>query len=213
MTGYDVRGAPSRGLVDRTVARAQRDLAGATLTKLRAKAVAWRNGLGGLLVGLAGFGLVKGRTDIGELAPGYATFAGASLLVAVLAGGIGAMWILRAAHGSLSTSAMKDVAAGRSRDPIRDVDIKEAQESARALTLGGWAIGICAGFLVLAVGVTWYGPTKDQPQIAVTTPAGDGCGKVVRLRDGELTLKTSAGEQEIVLANATGLRVVEKCGS
>src|ERR687897_994973 len=106
MTNYVVKGAATKGPSDRAVARAQLTLAKDYLVKVRAKALAWRNGLGALLVGLIGFGLIKGRTDVGELAASYATIVGLALLASLIAGALAAVWLLRAAHGSLSGASM-----------------------------------------------------------------------------------------------------------
>ncbi|WP_327398223.1 hypothetical protein [Streptomyces phaeochromogenes] len=39
------------------------------LGRVREVAVAWRIGLGAILAGLVGFGLIKGRSDVGQAAP------------------------------------------------------------------------------------------------------------------------------------------------
>ncbi|GAA3536794.1 hypothetical protein [Kribbella ginsengisoli] len=211
MTRYVVKGFAGNSPSDRVLAKAQLSLAKDYLVTVRARAVAWRNGLGALLAGLVGFGLVKGRTDVGELATPYATAAGLALLVSLVAGALAAVWLLRAAHGSLSGASMTQLMQKQSPDPVRDAENEEAEASAGALRAGCYAVGFCAGFLVLAVGVTWYGPAKDQPKVTVVTPAGDRCGEVVELAGGVLTLKTSAGQQDVRLSDAGGLRVVEKC--
>jgi hypothetical protein len=69
------------------------------LSRVRAAALAWRNGLGALLGGIIGFSLIKGRSDIGQLTIPWSISAGVLLLGALLAGGYGAMHLLRAAHG------------------------------------------------------------------------------------------------------------------
>lgn len=69
------------------------------LGRVREVAVAWRNGLGAILAGLVGFGLIKGRSDVGQAAPQWAVTAGLLLLAALAAGGFGALSLLRAAHG------------------------------------------------------------------------------------------------------------------
>lgn len=60
-TAADLRAAQERDELLRT-----------ELPRVRQAATAWRNGLGALLAGLVGFGLIKGRSDVRELATGWA---------------------------------------------------------------------------------------------------------------------------------------------
>src|SRR5512144_240910 len=99
MTNIQVSRAKTTGPRDRLVARAQRRLPTDELPRVRAMALAWRNGLGALLAGLIGFGLVKGRTDVGELASPYGPLVGALLVLSLVAGSIAVVLLLRAAHG------------------------------------------------------------------------------------------------------------------
>lgn len=69
------------------------------LGRVREVAVAWRNGLAAILAGLVGFGLIKERRDVGQAAPQWAVTAGLLLLAALVAGGLGALSLLCAAHG------------------------------------------------------------------------------------------------------------------
>ncbi|WP_225101591.1 hypothetical protein [Streptomyces sp. CoH27] len=59
-------------------------------------------GLAALFVGLLGFGLVKGRTGVGELASPYDALVGGALLLCLLCGTLCALLLLllRAAHGA-----------------------------------------------------------------------------------------------------------------
>jgi hypothetical protein len=204
-----VRGAKSRGQTDRVGARVQLDLAKGSLVKVRAKALAWRNGLGALLAGLIGFGLIKGRTDVGELAAPYAVIAGLALLAALAAGALAALALLSAAHGPLSDGLTEKLM--NSPDPLSDLEQEETTAATKSLNRGVLAVGFCAGLLVLAVAVTWYGPAKEPSKVSVTTPAGVVCGTVAKLEGGSLTVKTSAGDQLVPMSTATGLRVVDSC--
>ncbi|WP_326757572.1 hypothetical protein OHB35_01820 [Streptomyces phaeochromogenes] len=69
------------------------------LGRVREVAVAWRIGLGAILAGLVDFRLIKGRSDVGQAAPQWAVTAGLLLLAALVAGGLGALSLLCAAHG------------------------------------------------------------------------------------------------------------------
>jgi hypothetical protein len=121
--------------------------------RVRAAALAWRNGLGGLLVALVGFSLIRGRSDVTTLAPGWGRLVGVLLLAALAAGVGGALQLLRAAHGRL---AVTPVAA---LPPAPLGDHQEAVAAVRALRAGVVLVLLCTALLVAAVGVTWYAPS------------------------------------------------------
>ncbi|TDC28598.1 hypothetical protein E1211_27585 [Micromonospora sp. 15K316] len=130
------------------------------LTRVRAAALAWRNGLAGLLAALVGFSLIRGRSDVGALAPGWGALVGVLLLGAVAAGVAGALALLRAAHGPL---AVTPVAA---LPPAPLGDHQEALTAARSLRVGVRLVLVCTAALVAAVGVTWYAPGRTAPPAA-----------------------------------------------
>ncbi|GAA2680192.1 hypothetical protein [Nonomuraea recticatena] len=173
------------------------------LPRVRAAATAWRNGLAGLLAGLLGFSLIKGRSDVSRLAPPWDVVVGGLLLAALLAGAFGAFMLLWAAHGRPAAVERRKLKAGDDHD--------EAMRARRALDRGIVLTLLCTALLVAAVGVTWYGPAKDAPRLQVTTPDGDVCGSIVRMARGTLTLKTAGGETGVELATTTGIRAVETC--
>lgn len=175
------------------------------LPRVREAAVAWRNGLGALLAGLIGFGLVKGRSDISQLAAGWAVVVGLLLLASLTAGAAGALLLVRAAHGSPLR------APTRNPQPARIADHLEALAGAKALRWGVLATVCCTLLLVAAVGTTWYGPGREKPSLLVQTPAGPVCGAVVRLHQGVLVLKTAVGEQRVNMRTAKGLAAVDAC--
>lgn len=175
------------------------------LPRVRAVAAAWRNGLGALLVGLIGFGLIKGRSDVGQLAPSWAAGVGAILLAAVLVGAMGAVLLLRAAHGRPFATSAREMFSPRAADHV------EAVTSAKALLWGMFATLGCVLLLVTAVGATWYGPEKSKPAVQITTGAVTVCGSVVRLTHGTLVLKTKAGEVSTDISTALTLQAVDSC--
>jgi len=175
------------------------------LPRVRATAAAWRNGLGALLVGLIGFGLIKGRSDVGQLAPSWAVIVGALLLAALLVGAAGAALLLRAAHGRPFVTSAREMLSPRAADHV------EAVTSAQALLWGMIATLGCVFLLVAAVGATWYGPEKSEPVVRVATGTGTVCGSVVRLAHGTLVLKTKAGEVAVDLSTALTLEAVDSC--
>ncbi|MGW1957010.1 hypothetical protein ACWCPI_30370 [Streptomyces sp. NPDC001920] len=205
-----VRPGPPAGPADQVAARQDYQLVKDSLPRVRAAALAWRNGVGALLAGLIGFGLLKGRTDVRQLASPYDAVVGLLLLVALLAGTAAAVLLLRAAHGRPAATTVEEYRA-HSGGSALGADHTEALRAAGALFWGVVLSLSCTALLVTAVGVTWYGPAKKGPVIEVTTPAGARCGEVVRMTAGRLTLKTDSGEVTIDLTRSDGLRAVDSC--
>lgn len=175
------------------------------LDRVRTAAVAWRNGLGALLAGLIGFGLLKGHSDISVLALPAAVTVGVLLLVALASGTVGALKLLRSAHGrprvvEWSRSQSESVAAHT-----------EALESARSLRAGIAATIACAWFLVAAVAVSWYGPQRSGPSIRVTTGNTAVCGEKARVDARGIVLSTDHGEQTITTDVVRNLAPVTSC--
>ncbi|MEV6811752.1 hypothetical protein [Micromonospora sp. NPDC051296] len=137
------------------------------LDRVRAAALAWRNGLGGLLVALVGFSLIRGRSDISTLAPGWGALVGVLLLAAVAAGVAGALALLRAAHGPLSVAPVGTL------PPAPLGDHREAMAAARALRTGVRLVLLCTALLVAAVGVTWYAPAAIGPATGTVSAPAD----------------------------------------
>jgi hypothetical protein len=192
--------------IERNTQRLMKD----ELPRVRASALAWRNGLAALLVGIIGFSLVRGRSDISSLESPYTVIVGVLLLGALVTGIVAALFLLRAAHGRPWASP---VAADPEVDysSVTAVEHAEALSAAKALTTGLVLGLVCTAMLAAAVGTTWYGPAKDGPRISVDTPTGTWCGEVVRLRSGMLTLKTAAGEVNVELRSASTIQAVDTC--
>ncbi|MFC7760951.1 hypothetical protein ACFQY4_25175 [Catellatospora bangladeshensis] len=89
------------------------------LARVRAAAASWRNGIGGLLAAVAGFGIVKGRSDIGELTPPWARAVGVLLLLALVIGTAGALSLIRAATGWLRLLPMDEFHSPRTTSMSR----------------------------------------------------------------------------------------------
>ncbi|GAB7110957.1 hypothetical protein JCM4814A_92750 [Streptomyces phaeofaciens JCM 4814] len=176
------------------------------LTRVREAAVAWRNGLGALLAALIGFSLIKGRADIGQLSQGWAVGVGVALLAALIAGAVGALLLIRAAHGRPRIASADTVLPGRAADHM------EALAAATMLRRGITLTLLCTAFLVAAVATTWYGPARHRPALRITTPAGTVCGSVVRVDRGTLVLRTADGEIATDLTTASAVQAVETCG-
>jgi hypothetical protein len=175
------------------------------LSRVRTAAAAWRNGLGVLLAGLVGFGLIKGRSDVSTLTPAAAIVVGILLLLALLAGAMGALWLLRASFGRPSVVTVGLLPPG----PVSEH--QEALASARGLRRGIAATIACAALLVGAVGITWYGPPRAEPALLVNTGTGSVCGSVAGVSAGILMLETADGEDSIWLDSVLGMRPVDSC--
>jgi hypothetical protein len=197
---------------DRRTARAIRDLLAGELPRVRAAALAWRNGLGALLAGLIGFGLIKGRSDVTQLEPAAAVGVGVLLLAALTVGAVAAVLLMRAAHGRPSTASVPEVVDRTANDPGEGGRLAEAKASARALRRGVILSFLCTALLCAALGLTWYGPAKDKPRIEVRPTDGAAlCGEVVSLADGKLALKTEQGQLTVDLTKANGMSAVDSC--
>ncbi|GAB3862456.1 hypothetical protein GCM10029963_68700 [Micromonospora andamanensis] len=147
-----LRPGPPATLTDLRRAQELAALLRGELDRVRAAALAWRNGLGGLLVALVGFSLIRGRSDVSTLAPGWGALVGVLLLAAIMAGVAGALALLRAAHGPLSVTSVAEL------PPAPLGEHREALAAARALRFGVLLVLLCTALLIAAVGVTWYAP-------------------------------------------------------
>ncbi|MGW0792541.1 hypothetical protein ACWD04_31070 [Streptomyces sp. NPDC002911] len=195
---------------DRAAAHRMRQALAEELPKVREAALAWRNGLAGLFVGLLGFGLVKGRTDVGKLASPYDALVGGTLLLSLVCGAVGALHLLRAAHGMPVATPLAPVPGGSAAVPYAG-DHVEAGRALRAMRRGVALTMACGALLVAGVALTWYGPGKEKPQLLVKTPAGTECGEPKRTERGVVVLKTDTGEMRVSLADATAVMAVDIC--
>ncbi|MFE2532113.1 hypothetical protein [Streptomyces sp. NPDC059371] len=175
------------------------------LPRVRAAALAWRNGLAALLAGLVGFGLVKGRSDVSGLDEHWAAAVGALLLTALLLGASAAVWLMSAAHG------LPEVVAVDGLHSRTAADHAEAVRSAKRLRRGIGATFCCAAALVAAVGATWYGPAAASPGVRVITPKGVLCGSSLRVGAHGPVLTAPDGKSERAVRIPATVRVGEPC--
>ena len=149
------------------------------LARVRAAAASWRNGIGGLLAAVAGFGIVKGRSDIGELTPPWARAVGVLLLAALVIGTVGALSLIRAATGRPRMLPVHEFHSPAYHEHVEAVLSVRALRRGIALALAG------AALLVAAVAATWYGPARPAgsaaeparvPQMHVLVVVGLGHG-------------------------------------
>ncbi|MBA2807792.1 hypothetical protein E0500_010310 [Streptomyces sp. KM273126] len=195
---------------DRRAARRAQELLANELPLARKAAQAWSLGLAGLFVGLLGFGLVKGRTDVSKLAAPYGVSVGAALLLSLLCGTAGALLLLRAAHGAPRMVRLP-LGTGTAPAVLEAGDHLETLSTVRALRLGILLTLVCGAALVGSVGLTWYGPVTEDPRLVVRTNSDSVCGKALRISDGRLTLKTETGEMTVSLSDVVSLGAVDTC--
>lgn len=176
------------------------------LPRVRAAATAWRNGLAGLLAALAGFSLIKGQSDVSQLAMTWAIGAGVALLAAFLAGAAGAMLLIRAANGRPAIARVRGLLTRAAADH------EEALAAASALRAGIGLTLACSALLVTAVGLTWYGPPRI-PALQVTTPAGTQCGSLLQLSQGKLIIDTPTGTATLDQTQPSTVQPVDACPS
>lgn len=175
------------------------------LARVRASALAWRNGLAALLAGLLGFGLIKGRSDVGDLPSGWGAVVGALLLISLIAGACAALALLRASHGRPALVTTAGLSSEVAADHI------EVLASVRALRTGIALAFLCAALLVAAVGMTWYGPERDAPFLQAREGGVTGCGTVTGVSGGKLTLKDHNRVTTFDLTGIDDLRPVDSC--
>ncbi|MFD3374555.1 MULTISPECIES: hypothetical protein [unclassified Streptomyces] len=202
---------PAATPADRAAARHRRQLVRQELPRVREAAAAWRTGLAALLVGMVGFGLIKGRSDIRELATPYDIVVGCLLLLTLATGTLGAVLLLRAAHGRPAATVVQQTPPGVLAWGEEALDHQETLRAAKALTRGVVLTVLCAAALTATVAVTWYGPDKSEPRVEVVTPDGGFCGSPRGVTDGRMLLRTPAGEVTVRLDEALTVRAVESC--
>ena len=194
---------------DRAAARAVQDALRNELVRVRTAALAWRNGLAGLLVGVVGFSIVKGRSDVGQLAPPYDVVVGALLLAAAFSGAGSAVLLLRAAHGRPRTSGIDRI----ENEGRLGGEHAEALGAVRALQHGITLLLTCGALVLGAIGVTWYGPPRTSLAVTVTSPLGVICGEVVSAHDGQLVLRSAQGTITIDMTTIVGISPNSGCAS
>jgi len=200
-----LRPGPPATPADLRAAQERERLLRSELPRVRAAATAWRNGLAGLLAALAGFGLIKGQSDISQLSAQWGAAVGILLLLAVIAGAVGALSLIRAANGKPAVASTRHL-LGRSA-----ADHKEALAAATALRRGIALTLGCAALLVAAVGATWYGPVRAQQDFQVTTRDGTECGTLIQISDKEIILKTITGDIRANLTQPSTVIPVTSC--
>lgn len=176
------------------------------IASVRARALGWAKGAAGVTAGTLGFGLIKGRTDVGELARVPAIVVGALLLAALFAGALAAYLFMRAAFGRAAPDRVA------SPETFVEAQHVEAARATGALRLGFVATAAAIVLLLSAVGLTWYGPGAADPQVLVHLTGGNSlCGRVEQVVDGRLLMRTNGSVVPVELKSVVALGAVDQC--
>lgn len=201
----EIRPGPTAEPADLHAAQERNALRSSELPRVRSAATAWRNGLAGLLAALAGFGIIRGNEDIGRLGQHWKVAVGVLLFAALVAGAIGALSLLRAAHGRPAVMPVDSL------PPQSVIDHTEAIATASALRRGITCTMICAALLAGAVAATWYGPPPAGPKLEVVTRGGTLCGTFIALAHSEVEVRTLSKTVPLAAAVVTAIRPSDKC--
>jgi hypothetical protein len=177
------------------------------LDLVRAQAEKWRNGLASLLVLITAVSVVKGRESITELLPPVQVAVGVVLLLALILASVGAFLGMRAAYG-LPKAGLVDATLEELLQHAR----ARASRSVRDMR---WALGLTfatLALLVVAIGLTWYGPTSPSGSAQLTTADGTTyCGRLSRADTGSLGLEINGLEITVPRSGARSLVAVSTC--
>src|SRR5215203_3287062 len=199
-----VRVSPGRGPADIKFAEQAEELRNTELERVRQTAENWRTGLAGLLALIATVSVVKGRDTITDLALLWKVLVGVFLLAALICAAVGAYYALRAAYGwpeHVPTDQLRKWRYQRSEDAVDDLG------RARTLTF------ITLGLLVVAIGLTWYGPTDPPAFVNAAWADETVCGKLIDSNETELLIKIDEDvTKQVPLDALKSLSVVEECG-
>lgn len=194
---------PSQADLNR--ARREREEQGKALLKVRATAERWARGLGAVLAALVGFSLLKGRSDVGQLASSWAALVGITLLLSVVTGAV-AVFALLSCQGSPWFRWTMPILPEAERDVL-----PELRQAGRMLGVGVCCAFVSLGLLLGAVGTTWYGPARDEAMLIVYQGSASWCGEPGPIKDGAFTLKTSAGPVRIEVSQLSSIMTAAQC--
>ncbi|MFE6058215.1 hypothetical protein [Streptomyces sp. NPDC056431] len=199
-------GTPSTP-ASRARAEESRRLLESELTRVRAQAENWRNGLAALLGLLTAVGVVKGPDTLQGLSGWARGTVGVLLLGGLLLSAAGAFFAMRAAFGlprrRVADASLEELLT-RERLTVR----RAVRDLRRA---------IAAGFLALAVvtagiGLTWYGPRPGEPGVQIVQTDGSVlCGTLVGMDAKGMRLRVKAVERKVPTARIASAKSVASC--
>ncbi|MBO4208843.1 hypothetical protein [Micromonospora echinofusca] len=186
------------------------------LDSLRRQAEGWRTGLAGLTALLGAVLIVKGRSDISNLAPGV------RYLVVVLLAGAFVLLVTASLLALRAASGWPDDEIYLTGESLRAWHAEESERIRTGIRRAARLMVVGLVVLAAAVGLTWLGPGESRaPLVSVETSAGPVCGELVGVRDGHLIVgpaKEATGDQPeqrvprlVPLPQVTRMTVVKTC--
>lgn len=178
------------------------------LSDTRKAAENWRNGLIAIVGLVATVTIVKGPSEISGLVKPAAYAVGIFLVFALVSAVAGAWASLRAAYGEPEVISREEL---DSHGGIVGLRFNLAKVAIRDLHVAQWTTLATVVFLVLAIGITWYGPRPSSP-VLVTYGASSVCGYVEHAGNGVLEIRSTSGQiVDVNIGDVSGVRVVDDC--
>ncbi|MER5974319.1 hypothetical protein ABT112_32205 [Streptomyces sp. NPDC002055] len=178
------------------------------LTRVRAQAESWRNGLAALLALLTSVGVVKGPDQVHTLTGWSRGAVGLLLLTGLLLSAAGAFWAMRAAFGlprrRVAESSLEELLT-RQRLSVR----RAVTDLRRAIVAGFTALAVVAA----GVGLTWYGSRADKAGFRVVDTRGTVlCGPLVRwdAKKG-VRVRVQGVERNVPMPRVASAKPVKSC--
>jgi hypothetical protein len=152
------------------------ELALQSLPSIRSSAKQWAATIGALTGVFSIAALIKGRSNVADIAAGWSTFVGVAVAVALLAAVVAVTEAALAGQGSPIEMEISGTAA---RGLLRS----EAKTAAKQLRLSRFFTLIATLLIGVAVGALWYAPARTiaiaQPlTLVVRTAHGSICGRL-----------------------------------
>lgn len=180
------------------------------LEDVRKTAENWRNGLVAIVTALAAFSVIKGPTDISGLNRFAAYAVGLLLLLALVCGLFGAWSTLTAAFGTPGALTRDEFHQQGGIDGYR---LRLAAHAAEKLRCAQVATIVTLTLLIVAVGLTWYGPRSNSVTLKIERKSLPNiCGKLLSSSNGQIEIKPPASETvRLLLADVVKVTAAKKC--
>lgn len=173
-------------------ARLARELPFAELDAVRRQAEQWRNAIGGLTALLGFAALVRGRTDLTTMPPGWRIATATALAVAFLTLLAGSTL---AAYTSFGRPGVVVRTNGAS---FRQWSVARARQIGRLVPIAVGFAGLGVVLTAVAVGLTWFAPTADAGgRYTVRSASGEACGELIGVENGRLVLLVELGGRTV----------------
>jgi hypothetical protein len=163
------------------------DLEFETLSRVRSSAEKWATSLGAMLALSGTILIVKGRDDVSKLDDGFRIAVGISLLMAVILGIWATYLAAKAAQGTPRNVRWP------TGSKLQKWEHDEALSSRGQLTRSRQIAIVTVAFVLIAIGVTWFGSAKSAGADSVLVVPRKGapvCG----------TLSSNKGGDSVVLS-------------